>query len=55
MGANFFKGFKMKINRDIGAIKVLRTGEGGEYTSNMSEKFCVEHDIDHEVTAPYTP
>ena len=36
-------------------IKVLRTNRGGEYTSNMFEEFCVEHGIDHEVTAPNTP
>jgi len=27
----------------------------GEYTPNKMTEFCQEHDIIHEVTAPYTP
>ena len=42
-------------NQSEKRIKVLRTDGGGEYTSKMFEKFSVEHDIDHEVTAPYNP
>ena len=36
-------------------IKILRSDSGGEYTSNDMTKFCQEHGIIHEVTAPYTP
>ena len=36
-------------------IKILRSDRGGEYTSKDMTEFCQEHDIIHEVTAPYTP
>jgi transposase InsO family protein len=28
---------------------------GGEYFSNEFDLFCVEHDIIHEMTPPYSP
>lgn len=33
----------------------MRTDGGGKYTSNIFEAFYAEHDVDHEVTSPYTP
>ena len=50
-----FKRFKILVeNQSEKKIKVLRTDGGGEYTSNMFEDLCAEHDVDHEATAPYT-
>ena len=37
------------------ALKVLRTDEGGEYTSKAFNTYCEQHGIIHEVTTPYTP
>src|ERR1043165_8044838 len=51
-----FKRFKILVeNQSEKRIKVLRIDGGGEYTSKMFEKLCVEHSVGHEVTAPYTP
>jgi len=51
-----FKKFKTLVeNQSEKKIKILRTYGGGKYTSRMFEEFCVNHGIDHEVTAPYTP
>jgi len=51
-----FRKFKTLVkNQSEKKIKILRTDGGGEYTSRMFEEFCVNHGIDHEVTAPYTP
>ena len=36
-------------------IKVLRSDNGGEYTSNDFTKFCAEKRISHEFTEPYCP
>lgn len=49
-----FKRFKMLVkNQSEKKIKMLQTG--GKYTSKIFEEFYVEHGVDHEVTAPYTP
>ena len=51
-----FKIFKTVVkNQSEKKIEVLRTGGGGEYTSKMFDEFYVEHSIDHNVIAPYTP
>lgn len=51
-----FQRFKVLVEKQSGrCIKVLRTDGGGEYTSNDFEKFCNNHGIVHEITAPYTP
>ena len=34
-------------------VKVLRSDNGGEYTSNNFAKFCAEKGISHEFTVPY--
>ena len=36
-------------------VKVLRSGNKGEYTSNNFAKFCGEKGISHEFTVPYCP
>ena len=51
-----FKRFKKLIkNQSEKKIKVMQTDGGGEYISKIFGEFYVEHDNDHEVTAPYTP
>ena len=51
-----FKIIKMIVeNQSEKKIQVLRTGGGGEYTSKMFDEFYVEHGIDHNLIAPYTP
>ncbi|WJX60656.1 hypothetical protein P8452_45840 [Trifolium repens] len=51
-----FKKFKALVEKQSGkSIKVLRTDDGGEYTSTEFENYCKEKGIIHEVTAPYTP
>ena len=52
---DWFKVYKAEAeNQREKKIKILRSDCGGEYTSNDIES-CQEHDIIHEVTAPYTP
>ena len=36
-------------------VKVLRSDNGGEYTSNNFTKFCAEMGISHKFTVPYCP
>ena len=36
-------------------VKVLRSDDGGEYTSNNFTKFCAEIGISHKFTVPYCP
>ncbi|MCO5569785.1 hypothetical protein L7F22_023500 [Adiantum nelumboides] len=36
-------------------LKVLRTDNGGEYTSSEFKAFCSKHGILMEFTTPYTP
>ena len=36
-------------------VKVLRSDNGGEYTSNDFFKFCSEKGISHQFTVPYSP
>ena len=36
-------------------VKVLRSDNGGEYTSNSFAKFCTEKGISHQFTVPYCP
>ena len=39
----------------IVTVKVLRTDNGGEYTSNEFKDLLVKHAIKHEMSAPHTP
>ena len=51
-----FKIFKALVeNECCSAIKFLRTDRGGEFLSKEFTKFCDEHGIKRELTAPYTP
>ena len=36
-------------------IRVLRTDNGGEYTSFQFENYLKKNDIVHQKTTPYTP
>ena len=51
-----FKRFNIFVEKQSEKkIKVLRTDEGGKYTSKIFEEFYGEHGIDHEMIAPYMP
>lgn len=51
-----FKEFKTLVERQSGCyIKVLRSDQGGEFTSDLFENFCKEHGIIHQLTPAYTP
>ena len=39
----------------IGTVKVLKTDNGGEYTSNEFKDLLAKHAIKHEMSAPHTP
>ena len=53
---SWFKLYKAEAENQLERkIKILRYDHRGEYTSNDKSVFCQEHDIIHEVTAPYTP
>ena len=36
-------------------VEVLRSDNGGKYTSNNFAEFCAEKGISHEFTVPYCP
>ena len=36
-------------------VKVLRSDNGGEYTSNKFTKFCADNEISQEFTVSYCP
>jgi transposase InsO family protein len=36
-------------------IKILRSDNGGEYTSNEFGIFCIDFEIKRELTTPYNP
>jgi transposase InsO family protein len=51
-----FKKFRMMVQNESGeVISKLRIDGGGEYTSNEFKSFRASNDINHEITAPYTP
>jgi transposase InsO family protein len=53
---NRFREFKVLIENQTGRkIKVLRSDNGGEYTSNAFDSFCREARIKREFTVPYNP
>jgi hypothetical protein len=44
------------VENQIGKkIRVLRTGNGGEYTSKDFMEFCAGEDIGRELIVPYNP
>jgi hypothetical protein len=51
-----FQGFKAQVeNLTRRKIKVLRSNNGGEYTSKEFDSFCIEVGIKREFTVPYNP
>ena len=51
-----FKEFVSLIENQLGKrIKILRTDNGGEYTSNVFEDYLKTLGIIHQTTCPYTP
>jgi transposase InsO family protein len=51
-----FKEFKALIeNLSKRNIKILRSDNGGEYTSKAFAKFCKDFEIEREITTPYNP
>ena len=51
-----FKCFKNLVETEKGMkIKTLRSDRGGEFTSNEFSKYCLEHGIKRQLTAPYSP
>jgi transposase InsO family protein len=51
-----FKEFKAQVeNLTRRKIKVLRSDNGGEYTSRDFSDFCIEAGIKREYTVPYNP
>ena len=48
-----FVAFKNKVESQLDLkIKVLRSDQGGEYTSNELSSYCKNNSIIHKVTAP---
>ena len=51
-----FKHFKSLAETEKGVkIKTLRSDRGGEFTSDEFSKYCLEHGIKRQLTAPYSP
>ena len=51
-----FKEFKSLVeNQTEKKIKVLRTGNGGEFYENEFKEFCKKCGIARQKTTPYTP
>ncbi|RVX02654.1 Retrovirus-related Pol polyprotein from transposon TNT 1-94 [Vitis vinifera] len=54
--ADVFLRYKAMVeNQSEYIIKVIRSDNGTEYTSEKFNEFCEDADIDHQLTAPYTP
>ncbi|KAL4348545.1 hypothetical protein GQ457_17G004780 [Hibiscus cannabinus] len=52
----FFWKFKAYVETQSGCkMQVIRSDNGTEYTSEKFNKFCQDADIEHQLTAPYTP
>jgi transposase InsO family protein len=51
-----FKEFKAPMDNQTGKkIKVLRSDNGGEFTSNELRDFCRQEGIQRQKTVPYNP
>ena len=51
-----FKVFKILEEKQSGkSLKIIRTDDGGEFTSKEFENFCRDNGILHEIIALYTP
>jgi transposase InsO family protein len=50
------KKFQAKVEVETGRrLRVLRTDNGGEFTSVEFEMYCAEHGVERQHTTPYTP
>jgi transposase InsO family protein len=50
------KNFQASVEAQIGRkLKTLRTDRGGEFTSVKFRRYCTEHSVEHQLTAPYSP
>jgi transposase InsO family protein len=50
------KNFQAVVEVETGKkLKVLRTDQGGEFTSMEFELYCAEHGVECQLTAPYCP
>nr|GEV63571.1 retrovirus-related Pol polyprotein from transposon TNT 1-94 [Tanacetum cinerariifolium] len=53
---SIFKSFKKLVEVQSGiTLRILRTDNGGEYTSNKFEDFLQKQGVIHQVTVPYSP
>jgi transposase InsO family protein len=53
---NYFKAYKAKVENQLERkITRLRSDRGGEYFSSEFSELCMEYDIIHERTPPYSP
>jgi hypothetical protein len=51
-----FQEFRALVENQTGKrIKVLRSDNGGEYSSRQFVDFCAQHGIRREMTVPYNP
>src|SRR3954463_8931624 len=51
-----FKDFKALVEKQTEKkIKILRSDNGGEYTSHAFSRYLKEHGIQHQKSAPYVP
>ena len=54
--AEIFIRFKTAVERETECkLKMLRSDNGGEFTSRMLEEFLTKEGIKHQLTVPYTP
>ena len=52
---DIFKFFKATVENQLDSkIKVLRTNNGGEFTSNSFKHFCSTHGLIHQFSCPHT-
>ena len=51
----YFKEFHAMVERETRrSLKYLQTDNGGKYTSNEFNEYCLEHGIRYEKTMPST-
>jgi transposase InsO family protein len=52
----YFKEFKNMVEKQTGkSIKILRSDQGGEYTSGAFIRYCKNNEIQQQFTVPHTP